>query len=272
MLDWIKEHPYLAGSLGVGLVVIIILMRRSSGGTAQAVSASNYDPTLAQAGLQAQTYLDANRIALAGQISGYNAAVNVAELNSAADVEKTRIAGYVALESIYASRDVALYDTSAGLAYGLASLKAAGIPAPVPVAADPGQQLVSGGNTAYIAPNSSAGQNVPNYSYQEPGRDYNGAVLQDCLSISSIAGQYACSQANTREMQRAEDAANAARNAPVTSMPVSSPDYGVPNPGYSPVIVTPSVSAAMASGFSTAASVAFSQTGMGSGAGTGRRS
>lgn len=43
MLDWIREHPYLAGSLAVGGVILFVMLR--SGGSSASSGGGSYGPS-----------------------------------------------------------------------------------------------------------------------------------------------------------------------------------------------------------------------------------
>jgi hypothetical protein len=116
MLDWIREHPYLSGTLAVFLVVLFLVFRaRSSGGSAAAQVQSGPSEGLQAASLQAQ--VQTQGIQAASDIQSQQTAAALAA--HLADVEAqnatTSAARTVALQNILTSGETQQYATAAQL-------------------------------------------------------------------------------------------------------------------------------------------------------------
>lgn len=119
--QWIEAHPYLSGALVIG-VILLWYIRRNSASSAQSASvAYGVDPNqaaelqasygIAQAQIAAQAQNDAYNAALTGQALQYGAAVQIAGLQTQAQ-----------LQSILSAADVSNNQTAASLALGLANI------------------------------------------------------------------------------------------------------------------------------------------------------
>lgn len=132
MGDWIKEHPYLAGASAIGLLLVFIMVRKAASGSS-APSGTVVQGSTSDGQLAAGAAVQQMQIASQRDIAGYSAQVNIAELLSAADVEKTRIGAQVSTQGILSGAEVLNNQTSAQLQYGLATLgHVPGAPTPAP--------------------------------------------------------------------------------------------------------------------------------------------
>lgn len=133
MFHWVEEHPYMAGTLAVGVILLFLVFRRGSSGGASTVI-SNSGPS--DVAIQSGSALQFAQMSSQTQIAGYNAAVNIRELETAADVEKSRLARDVYLTGILSGADVSKYTVDAQLKLGLAQVgQQTVLPSPVPAAA-----------------------------------------------------------------------------------------------------------------------------------------
>ena len=119
MFHWVEEHPYLTGSLAVGIIVLFLVFRNSGSGSG---SSTVYAGGPSDVAVQAGSALQFAQMQSQTQIAGYNAAVNIRELEVAADVEKTRLARDVYLTGILSGADVSKYTVDAQLKLGLAQV------------------------------------------------------------------------------------------------------------------------------------------------------
>lgn len=101
-MNWIKEHPYMAGGVALLLVVLLLVFRKSSGSSTQVIQTGPSDAATA-AGLQAQV-----------QLAGINAAyaANQSQLSAAIAGKKLDVQTALALTS--AQKDVALQGILSG--------------------------------------------------------------------------------------------------------------------------------------------------------------
>jgi hypothetical protein len=190
MWAWIKEHPYLTGTLVLVIIILFALRSKasaSSNGPNGVVTVGPSDSTQAL-GLQANAAVQNATIAGQTQVQGYQAAVNIASLNaSAADIQ----AGYardVQLANIFAGSGVENNRTAAALQLGLAQLgmtPTAPAPTPSPATAsnpapNPVISVVGPATVSSIQSNIGAAQNatVQNYSGQT-------AVIPNVFSAAS---------------------------------------------------------------------------------------
>jgi len=122
MINWIEDHPYLAGALAIALVLVFIVVRRmASGGASAGPSGVVYGGPSDQQ-IAAGTAVQAAQIQGQTTIAGYDAQVRVAELVTGSEVEKSRLSTILGLQNILSGADVLNNQTNAQLQYGLASL------------------------------------------------------------------------------------------------------------------------------------------------------
>jgi hypothetical protein len=121
-MHWIKEHPYLSGSLVLVAIILFFVIRRASSGTASASAPAAGGPSegLLAAQLQASTQLQGATIAATAQQNQVNAQLAAVQVTSAADVQKAQLAQTVALQNIVTGGDVA----NQANAYNLEAVKA----------------------------------------------------------------------------------------------------------------------------------------------------
>src|SRR5690348_10841630 len=103
-MHWIKEHPYLAGGLALGIVVLIFIMRRGSSASAQSVPVASASQS--QAELAAATQLSALQTQATVANNKTNAAVAVAQINANAATAAADMQRQVALQNIVTSGQV----------------------------------------------------------------------------------------------------------------------------------------------------------------------
>lgn len=134
MLQWVESHPYLAGSLAVGIIVIFVLLKNSGSSSTPTVVSSGPSDSVTALGIQSAAAVQGAQIQGNNEIAGYNAQVNAIQLTTAADIEKARIQSTVDLTSIFATVDLTKYQTDAALKLGLAQV---GAQTPLPASAAP---------------------------------------------------------------------------------------------------------------------------------------
>jgi hypothetical protein len=128
VLNWIKEHPYLAGGMVLAVFVLFVLFRnRSAAATSQQSSAAGPSDSVAVAGLQANAAVQNSAYAAQTQIAGYSAQVNAEALKTAAEtsIANTQTAGAVSLGMDQDLSKVAIASIAAG---GIAPFSVAGTP------------------------------------------------------------------------------------------------------------------------------------------------
>ncbi len=116
-MDWIREHPYLAGTLAVFVVVLFLVFRaRSSASTSQQVAvASGPSDALQAASLQAQVQQQGIQAAadVSSQQTGAALAAHLADVQ--ASLAQTSAARDVGLQAILTQGSTADYTAAAGL-------------------------------------------------------------------------------------------------------------------------------------------------------------
>lgn len=105
MLDWVKNHPYLSGSLVVGLIVMYIVLRNTGSSTPQVVQ-SGPSEALQAANLQAQTIQDQTQAAVNAQGSQLNAALAAKSIDAAIAAAQNQSQEKVALTQLGDQADV----------------------------------------------------------------------------------------------------------------------------------------------------------------------
>src|SRR5579872_6681712 len=124
-MNWVREHPYLSGSLIVAVIILFLVLRgrSSSSSSAQQVSQGGPSDALQAAGLQAQTQQSAisaqvalGQIAANSQDTATQAARDVALSKVAADFQSQQFGTAAALQAAQAGymSQVDLADISAG--------------------------------------------------------------------------------------------------------------------------------------------------------------
>lgn len=111
MIDWIKEHPYLAGSLGVGLLLVFIMIRKGASSSAPVAASSGIDPTIAAAQIASGNALQQDQTAANVQVANFQAQQNIAQLMASAQTTQAQIAA-----------DTTNRQTAAALQLGLAQV------------------------------------------------------------------------------------------------------------------------------------------------------
>lgn len=125
-MDWIKEHPYLTGTIAVlGLIAFFVLRGGGSSAATSGAVASGPSESLQAASMQTAAGIQAAMISANTQVQGLQAQQNMTQLLSSADVEKTRIAASVALQQILSGSNSTDLQTSAALQLGLSQIGAA---------------------------------------------------------------------------------------------------------------------------------------------------
>jgi hypothetical protein len=199
-IAYVKEHPILSGSLVVGVVVLIYLLRKapaqSQGGSGMLYSGPS--ESLQAMGLQASAQVQGMQISANAKQAELNAQVNIAQLLSSADVEKYRIVGNVELQKILGTVDLTKYQTDAYTKIALAQIGAA---TPLPPA-NPPQQTTIWGRTQQWAHDVAAAQETT----RTDGQMIVFGVNQTQCDMSTVGGQNACAQRNIQNTQAAYDA------------------------------------------------------------------
>ena len=125
MINWIKEHPYLAGGLVLVVIVLIAILRKGSSASAsQTATAATTDNTAA---LQANAAIQQMAYQAQTQVAGYNAQVNAVALQTAAqqNIAESQTGGAVQLGLAQSANQVAIASIAAG---GIAPFSVAGTP------------------------------------------------------------------------------------------------------------------------------------------------
>ena len=124
-MHWIKEHPYLTGGLILAVIIFFALRSKasaaSSNGPNGVVTVGPSDSTQALA-LQANAGVQAATLGAQTQVAGYNAAVNITQLQTAAADIQAGYARDVQLANIFQGYGAENNRTAAALALGLAQL------------------------------------------------------------------------------------------------------------------------------------------------------
>ena len=116
MMEWLKQHPYLAGGGLLALVVLIYVYERSSSGGSVAVGASGPDDATIQAELAAQLGSQQITAAQSTNVDNLNAALQAMVIQNQGTAAQTAAA--VQADSL---------QTSAAVALGQQQLEATGI-------------------------------------------------------------------------------------------------------------------------------------------------
>lgn len=118
MVEWAKNHPYLAGATVVGLLILIIVMRNRSAASAAAAAAPSsgaYGPS---------DQLQAAEMAYGVQALQAQLGANVAQSGYAAQTQQAAYQGQVQLAQIGAQQTVGSDQIAAALQLGLAQTAA----------------------------------------------------------------------------------------------------------------------------------------------------
>jgi hypothetical protein len=107
MMEWIKNHPLMAGGVALLLVVLLLVFRRSSGGGGTQVIQTGPSDALQSASIQAQVQLAAINAGYAAHISDLNAAVSGKKVDAGTALALTSAQKDVALQGILSNQDVA---------------------------------------------------------------------------------------------------------------------------------------------------------------------
>lgn len=121
MLTWIKEHPYLTGSMIVGVFILYLVYKnsQSSAGPSGTQTVGPSDALQATA-INANAGIQAATLSAQTHVAGYNAAVQINAQNTSADVTKAQLQQTVDLTYLLSTADVANTKTAAQLQLGLA--------------------------------------------------------------------------------------------------------------------------------------------------------
>lgn len=116
MVEWIKEHPYLVGGTGVGLLILFIIWRNGQSAAASAApSQAAYGTSDALAAAELQAGAQYQNALLSSQ---------VAQGQTASQTQQSAYAAQVDLAQIAAGTTVSTEQTSAALQLGLAQTAA----------------------------------------------------------------------------------------------------------------------------------------------------
>lgn len=99
MLDWIKKHPYITGSLAIGLVILYIILRGNSSSSPQVVQTGPSD-ALQAADLQAQVQQQAIQTGAAAQSQQLDAALAAKQIDAATALAQQSSNQQVALKQL----------------------------------------------------------------------------------------------------------------------------------------------------------------------------
>lgn len=119
MIVWVKQHPYLSGTLALFLVVLFFVLRGRSGGSAaagRAIGPSGPSDALQAASLQAQVQQQGVQAAADAQSQTTAAALAVALAQNQTQADATTAARDVALQNIFTAGETAQYGSAAQLA------------------------------------------------------------------------------------------------------------------------------------------------------------
>lgn len=173
MLAWIKEHPYLAGALTLGLILLLWLFFRKPAASSQGSSSASPSDSVSVAGLQTNAAIQSMAYQAQTQVAGYNAAVNIAALKDAAatSIANNQTGGAVALGLAQSEDQVRIASIAAG---GIAPYSVAGTPGynatytvghaqvqPIAAAAGVQQNLVIDQTSHAIAQAAGSGTPIP---------------------------------------------------------------------------------------------------------------
>lgn len=120
MVEWVKQHPYLAGGLVLGIIILVVIIRNSSASSTQAAqttsSTSGVDDTQAVAALNANAQVQALAYQAQTQVASQNAALNAVALQTAAaqSVANNQTAGAVQVGLAQTNNQVAIASIAAG--------------------------------------------------------------------------------------------------------------------------------------------------------------
>lgn len=112
--EWAERHPYLLGSLILGVILVWFWLRSRSQAASSSAGATAYtgpSEALQAAELSAGVQTQQAALAAQTQVAGYNAAVNSQQLQSAAAIQEASLAS-----------NVTNTQTAAQLQYGLATM------------------------------------------------------------------------------------------------------------------------------------------------------
>lgn len=111
--EWAERHPYLLGSLILGVILIWFWLRSRSQASSSTAATAYTGPSEALQAAELQAGVANQQAALAAQtqVAGYNAAVNSQQLQSAAAIQEASLAS-----------NVTNTQTAAQLQYGLGTL------------------------------------------------------------------------------------------------------------------------------------------------------
>jgi hypothetical protein len=129
---WIEDHPYLAGSVALGVIVLWLLWRRASAAAAPQPQASGSpyiagaDPTLAALALQSGTQLQSYEIAAALQSQQSSDALAAQQLAAQVQTTQSQLDYQKNLAEILAAAQSTSDTTAAQLQLGLATVLAGG--------------------------------------------------------------------------------------------------------------------------------------------------
>jgi hypothetical protein len=122
-MQWVKEHPYLAGALVLGLIILFFVFRRgsarsSSAGSQQTVYAGPAGPSEALQSTQLQTAAQVHAVDTQANVqqSAINAQVAIEQLKQATAVQETQLQTQAQIQNIVTSGQVQLHATDASLA------------------------------------------------------------------------------------------------------------------------------------------------------------
>lgn len=153
MIAWAKEHPYLAGSLAIGVFLLYLVWRgRSSAAAASGGAVYGPSDALQAADLQAGAQLQMAQIGAGVQTGNTNAALAANEFATSADVQKAYYAAQNQLQTTLSSQEVSDALTAAQLQLGLANI--GGVLA---LSGKQGEVLTAPGSTIYGATAASIG-------------------------------------------------------------------------------------------------------------------
>lgn len=113
-MNWIKEHPYLAGGLVLGLVILFFVFRRSGSSSAQTVS-SGPSEALQAAQLQSGTQIALAQMQATAQQNQTNAAVAATQIAANRDIVVAQLKQQEDLQNIVTSGQVQEHTTDAAL-------------------------------------------------------------------------------------------------------------------------------------------------------------
>jgi hypothetical protein len=119
MVEWVKEHPYLAGATVVGLLVLIIIWRNSA-----ASSAASATPTTSPGYYGPSDALQTASMAYGVQALQAQLGANTQTQSDQTAVQLAAIQAETQLAGINATRETTDTQTAAGLTLGLANIAA----------------------------------------------------------------------------------------------------------------------------------------------------